>query len=210
VALVVLGAGAGAATAMLLHQHRSGGGRGGSTSTTGTLPPTGLINAINQPVTGAPPAGYRSYSQAPSGAEKAGFSMAAPTGWPVTRKEAQTFFASPDTNFDIHMLVDLTPHTYPDMLKEAQYIERQSIPHFPGYIRADLRRLTIRGTPGAFWKFTWLDHGVPQTALDLLFIENTPSGQQSYALYATAPTNKWLQLQPVFDEELRSFAASQG
>jgi serine/threonine protein kinase len=211
VVLAVLGAGAGAATAMLLHSHRSGGSQGGSTSTTGTLPPTELVHAINQPLTGAPPAGYRSYSQPPSGAAKAGFSMAVPTTWSVTRKNAfRTYFAHPDTNLDMHMLVDLTPHTYPDMLQEAQYIQRRSISAFPGYHREDLARLTIRGVPGAFWKFTWLDNGVPQTTLDLLFTENTPSGQQSYALLATAPTKLWLQLRPVFDEELRSFATSQG
>ena len=51
-----------------------------------------------------------------------------------------------------------------------------------------------------------MNNGVPQTALDLLFVLNTPSGQQSYALYATAPTSMWLRMQPVFDEELRTFA----
>jgi hypothetical protein len=35
----------------------------------------------------------------------------------------------------------------------------------------------------------------------------TSSGAQSYALYATAPATLWTQLQPVFDQELRSFAA---
>ena len=104
------------------------------------------------------------------------------------------------------MLVDLTPHTYQNMAQEAQYIEAKSRAKFPGYQRVNLEPLTIRGTPGAFWKFTWTDNGVPQTALDLLFVLNTASGQQSYALYATAPTSMWQQLQPVFDEELRTFA----
>ena len=104
------------------------------------------------------------------------------------------------------MLVDLTPHTYPNMVREAEYIEAQSTPRFPGYQRVNLEALTIRGTSGSFWKFTWMDNGVPQTALDLLFVLSTPSGQQSYALYATAPTSMWQQMQPVFDEELRTFA----
>ncbi|HEY1628066.1 MAG TPA: hypothetical protein VGG16_30185, partial [Streptosporangiaceae bacterium] len=78
----------------------------------------------------------------------------------------------------------------------------QSIPHFPGYQRIDLKPLTIRDTPGSFWKFTWTDNGVKQEALDFLFILN----KQSYALYATAPASMWNQLQATFDEEVRSFA----
>jgi hypothetical protein len=207
VALVVLGAGAGAVTAMLLHHHRSGGNRGGSTSTTGTLPPTELINAINQPVTGAPPSGYRNYSQAAAGHENAGFSMDIPDGWSVTRTVAKTgirtYLAAPGAD-DVHMLVDLTPHTFPAMDQEAEYIERNS--QFVDYKRLGLARLTIRGSAGAWWKFTYLNNGVPQTALDLLFVKDTAAGPQSYALYATAPTSMWKQLQPVFDEELRTFA----
>jgi hypothetical protein len=88
------------------------------------------------------------------------------------------------------------------MVQEAQYIETQSIPHFPGYQRKDLKALTIRGTPGSFWKFTWMDNGVEQEALDFLFIQD----KQSYALYATAPASMWNQMQSVFDEEVRSFA----
>ena len=39
-----------------------------------------------------------------------------------------------------------------------------------------------------------------------MFVLHTTSGQQSYALYMTAPTSMWQQLQPMFDEELRTFA----
>ena len=212
--LAIVGAGAGAATVVLLHQSHSGTtpsrsstSSAPSTSTTAsTLPPANLITAINQPLTGPPPAGYRSFSRAASGTESAGFTIDLPVSWTLSQRPPyQTNLTEPGAN--IKMLVDLTPHTYPgNMVQEAQYIEARSIPHFPGYQRVDLRALTIRGTQGSFWKFTWTDNGVSQTALDLLFIINTPSGQQSYALYATAPTSMWLQLQPVFDEELRTFA----
>jgi serine/threonine protein kinase len=212
--LAIVGAGAGVATVVLLHQSHSGTSSTRSTTSstpstpaTGTtLPPANLITAINQPLTGPSPAGYRSYSQAASGTETAGFTIDVPVSWAVSQTGAyQTNLTEPGAN--IKMLVDLTPHTYPsNMVQEAQYIEARSIPHFPGYQRIDLRALTIRDTPGSFWKFTWMDNGVSQTALDLLFILNTPSGQQSYALYATAPTSMWQQMQPVFDEELRTFA----
>jgi len=212
--LAIIGAGAGVATVVLLHQSHSGTpstrsttSSAPSTPATGTtLAPANLITAINQPLTGPPPAGYRSYSRAASGTETAGFTIDLPVSWAVSQTGAyQTNLTEPGAN--IKMLVDLTQHTYPsNMLQEAQYIEARSIPHFPGYQRIDLRALTIRDTPGSFWKFTWMDNGVSQTALDLLFILNTPSGQQSYALYATAPTSMWQHMQPVFDEELRAFA----
>jgi hypothetical protein len=203
---------------VLLHENHSSsppGRTSTSTPATGaTLPPANLITAIDQPLTGPPAPGYRSYSQAAiatgTDKENAGFSIAIPTTWSTSRNGPYETYLTDPAGSGINMLVDLTPHTYPaDMVQEAQYIERQSIPHFPGYQRVNLQSLTIRNTPGAFWKFTWTDNGVPQTALDLLFVLNTPSGPQSYALYATAPTSMWQQMQPVFDEELRTFAPLQ-
>ena len=209
-ALAIVGAGAGAATVVLLNQnHSTTPPTTPSTSATGstpaggsTLPAANLITAINQPLTGPPPAGYRSYSKPASGTETAGFSIDRPSNWTVTQKGAfQTYLTDPGTT--TNLLVDLTPHTYPgNMVEEAQYIESRSIPAFPGYKRINLQALTIRNTPGAFWKFTWMKNGVEQEALDLLFIQD----QQSYALYATAPASQWQQLQATFDEELRTFA----
>ena len=207
-ALAIIGAGAGAATVVLLHQNHSGSPQGGTSApaTGKTLPPANLITAINQPLTGPPAAGYHSYQQAASGQEKAGFGIAIPTTWTTSTNGAfETYLTDPAAS-NVNMLVDLTPHTYPNMLQEAQYIERQSTAKFPGYHRVNLEPLTIRSTAGSFWKFTWMDNGVQQTALDLLFVLNTASGPQSYALYATAPSSMWQQLQPVFDEELRTFA----
>ncbi|MBV9205405.1 MAG: hypothetical protein JO037_08360, partial [Actinobacteria bacterium] len=206
VLLALLGAVAGAATVVLLRHYHFGAS---APSAGTTLPPANLITAINQPLTGAAPAGYRSYRKPASPGEHAGFSINIPANWITSANGPhQTYLTYPGTH--INMVVDLTPHTYPDMVQEARYIESQSIPRFPGYQRADLSALTIRGTPGAFWKFAWLRAGVPQTALDLLFVLSTPAGQQSYALYATAPSSLWLRMRPVFDEELRSFAPLSG
>ncbi len=195
---------------MLLHQNHSGSPQGGTSSapaTGTTLAPANLITAIDQPLTGPPAQGYRSYPQAAAGQENAGFTIDLPTTWTTASGSTafQTYLTDP-AGTDVNMLVDLTPHTYSNMVQEARYIEAQSRPRFPGYQRVNLEPLTIRGTPGSYWKFTWMNNGVQQTALDLLFVLNTTSGQQSYALYATAPTSMWQQLQPVFDEELRTFA----
>jgi serine/threonine protein kinase len=226
VVLAIIGAAAGAATVVLLHQNHSGSPQGQGTGTnpatnsasgtstgssTGTLPPATLqiVDAINQRATGPLPSGFTVTSQPAAANETAGFSIAAPSNWQKSTSGHQTYLrdpADPDTN----ILIDLTPHTYPDMVREAQYIEAQSIPHFPGYQRVGLAAETIRGTPGSWWKFTWIKSGVKQEAIDLLFVARTPAGSQSYALYMTAPASKFDQMRPIFDEEVETFATLPG
>ena len=112
----------------------------------------------------------------------------------------------PNTN----ILIDLTPHTYQDMLQEAQYIEQRSISRFPGYHRVGMAATNVRGTTGSWWKFTWNNKGVQQEALDVLFVAHTSAGTQSYALYMTAPVSQFDQMRPTFDEEAETFATLPG
>jgi serine/threonine protein kinase len=216
VALVIIGAGAGAATVVLLHRNNSGSQNGSTTTGAGSgsaarLPSAQnapqIVNAINVPANGPLPSGFTTFSHPAAANETAGFSIAEPSGWKETTSGFQTYLKDP-AHQNTNILIDLTPHTYPDMLREAQYIERRSIPRFPGYQRVNLARLTIRGQPGAFWKFTWNDAGVPQTAIDLLYVAQTSAGPQSYALYMTAPTNLFDQMRPTFDEEVETFATA--
>ena len=222
-ALAIVGAAAGAGTVVLLHQGHSGSsGQGGATGTnsasgsasgssSASLPPSTLqiIDAINKPATGPLPSGFRMISQPAASNETAGFTIAAPTNWQQSTSGYQTYLTDPaDANTNI--LIDLTPHTYPDMLREAQYIEAQSIPHFPGYKRVGMAATNVRGTTGSWWKFTWNKKGVQQEALDLLFVLHTSKGSQSYALYVTAPESKFDQMRPIFDEEVETFATLPG
>src|SRR5271165_5160082 len=210
-ALAIIGAGAGAATVVLLHKNHSGSPQNGTSATgsasgspTGTLPPSTLqiVDAINQPATGPLPSGFATISQPASTNETAGFSLAAPTSWKSSTSGYQTYLrdrAQANTN----ILIDLTPHTHPNnMVQEAQYIESQSMPRFPGYQRIGLAAINIRGTSGSYWKFTWMDAGVQQEAIDLLFVLHS----QSYALYMTAPESSFAQIRPIFDEEVETFA----
>jgi hypothetical protein len=224
VALAIVGAAAGAATVVLLHQHHSGSPQGQTTGTgsasgsasasgasSGTLPPSTLqiIDAINKPATGPLPSGFSTTTQPAASNETAGFSIAAPTSWQKSTRGYQTYLRDPaDPNTNI--LIDLTPHTYQDMLQEAQYIETQSIPQFPGYHRVGMASMLVRGASGAWWKFTWNKKGVQQEALDVLFVAQTSAGPQSYALYMTAPESKFDQVRPIFDEEVETFATLPG
>ncbi|HYB16411.1 MAG TPA: protein kinase [Streptosporangiaceae bacterium] len=210
VALAIIGAGAGAATVVLFQQNHSGSPQGQASSpgsTGATLPPASLqiVDAVNMPNTGPLPSGFTAISQRAAANETAGFSIAKPTSWKESTSSYQAYLRDPAIP-DASILIDLTPHTYPnDMLREAEYIESQSIPHFPGYQRVDLRAWTIRGRSGSFWKFTWTNQGVSQEALDLLFVLRTSAGPQSYALYMTAPTASFGQLRSTFDEEVETF-----
>jgi serine/threonine protein kinase len=218
VALAIIGAAAGAATVVLLNRDHSGSPQGQSTGTgsapgsasgssSATLPPPTLqiIDAINQRATGPLPSGFTTTSQPAAANETAGFSIAAPTSWQKTTSGYQTYLQDPaDPNTNI--LIDLTPHTYQDMLQEAQYIEQRSISRFPGYHRVGMAATNVRGTTGSWWKFTWNNKGVQQEALDVLFVVRTSAGTQSYALYMTAPVSKFDQMRPTFDEEVETFA----
>ena len=215
VLLAVLGAGAGAATIVLLRHDTTGTPTGSSsspgTSSTGTLPPAEtapqIVNAINEHTSGPLPARWTTVTRHATGTETAGFTIAAPANWTSSASGYQNYLHDPSANANI--LIDLTRHTYPnDMLKEAQYIKSQSLAQnrFPGYKDMGVQAETIRGTPGAWWKFTWVDNGVSQEAIDLLFVLHTQAGAQSYALYMTAPQSMWNQLRPTFDEMVETFA----
>jgi serine/threonine protein kinase len=213
-ALAIIGAAAGAGTVVLLNQGHSGSPQGQGTargsasgSSSASLPPPTLqiIDAINKPATGSLPSGFTMTEQPAASNETAGFTIAAPSNWQKSTSGYQTYLTDP-TDPNTNILIDLTPHTYPDMLREAQYIEAQSIPHFPGYKRVGMAATPVRGTTGSWWKFTWNKKGVQQEALDLLFVLHTPAGPQSYALYVTAPTAKFDQVRPIFDEEVETFA----
>jgi serine/threonine protein kinase len=211
VALALLGAAAGAATIVLLrHGSSTANGQGtASAHSTATLasPQTAaqIVNAVNMTPQTSLPAGWTTYTHQASNGEVAGFKIAYPASWTPSTNGDRTYLRDPSAN--INILIDLTPHTFPnDMVAEARYVRARSLPRFPGYVGMGLQAETIRGTPGAWWKFTYDDQGTTQEAIDLLFVLHTPAGAQSYALYMTAPASVWSQTRPIFDEEAETFA----
>jgi hypothetical protein len=213
VLLAVLGAGAGAAAIVLLRHSTTSTPPGPGSSSppastgTGALPPATLqiVDAVNTRP-GTLPSGWTTVTHHATGSQTAGFTIAAPTSWTQETTGNRTFLRDPSANANI--LIDLTPHTYPnDMVREAEYIRDQSLLKntFPGYVQLGVAAETIRSTPGAWWKFTWIENGVNQEAIDLLFVLQTPAGPQSYALYMTAPASMWSQMRPIFDEEVETF-----
>jgi hypothetical protein len=217
VALAIIGAGAGAATVMLL-RHNSAGSPGTKATSTGSAASPGTDTAIGVPAivvginhssTGPFPADFIPYSQAAGvTGTTGGFSMQYPNSWKASRPSAnqyQTFVTNPAG--DAYALLDLTAHTHPhDMLAEATYIRDAEVPDHPGYQQIALTRHQIQDAPGAYWQFSFLNpDGVRMEALDLLWVGKTTAGQQSYAMYFTAPAAQWVKIRPVFVDMARSF-----
>jgi eukaryotic-like serine/threonine-protein kinase len=162
--------------------------------------------AAGPPRAGPLPAGYRMDKLPPSPIGAAGYEVGVPVTWTEVRKEYDTFFYAPGGQ--TYLQVDLTPHTYADMLTEARTLalRTQAEGKFPGYRPIAIRAVTLRGLSAAAWEFTWQDPAVGRMrALDLMYIAGTPAGRQSYALYMTAPEGAWKSSLATFDEEMRTF-----
>ena len=136
----------------------------------------------------------------------AGFTMAVPDGWGVSTQGTGVIVEAPGgTAF---LQIDLTPHTFPNMIVEARYLaaltRRQA--KFPGYADQMIRQINLRGGAGAAWSFTWLDPSLGRIrAQDLMYDASTPNGRQSYALYLSSGATAWTSNLGVFDEAMRTF-----
>jgi hypothetical protein len=211
---IVVTAAAGITTTLVLNQHGTNPVTGSSVAV--PPPSASILGAFAAgPQPGPLPTGWRSYTVQPSGAgTTAGFSIGRPDNWTTnsvgtTSAEVATKLEAPDANR--YLEVDLTPHTYADMVTEAEYIERNALAKgdFPGYSRIKIQPVILRHTHAALWEFTWQEAGVGKVhAWDLLFIMKTPAGLQSYALYLTAPASifRTTPVLRIFDEELRTFS----
>ena len=203
-ALLVVAA-IGAAIALTSRHGPPAAGTSGNTAVSATSLPD-PVKAIDTPVQ-APPAGWRRDSVSPSGyATAGGFTVAVPAGWTIRQRKLSTFLRAPDGVG--YLDIDLTTHDRPDMRAEAEYVEQKAVAEgrLPGYHRLSLQPVSIRGTTGAFWSFTWVTaSGVTMQVNDLLFDLRTATGIQSYAVDLTAPAARFQQRLPLFDQVLRTF-----
>ena len=187
----------------------SPGGRSGSQPATRT--PESPAAAVAGPAsTGPVPAGYRTLTVPASEFNStAGFTMVVPDSWGVSTQGTGIIVEAPGgTAF---LQIDLTPHTFSDMIVEARYLaaltQRQD--KFPGYAGQIISRINLRGGAGAAWAFTWLDPSLGRVrALDLIYDASTPNGRQSYALYLSSVATAWTSNLGVFDEAMRTFRPS--
>jgi hypothetical protein len=204
----IIAAAIGAGAAFALHHNNAGSGTGANGSGASADAKTRFlsVNALNEPST-VVPAGWSpvQVTAAQANSNAAGFSIDVPPGWKEGTPGIATYFYGPAGGATLE--IDLTPHTYINMLTEARFIERRSSPKFTGYRLRYLQAVPVRSTHGAFWQFTrTTTSGGTVIADDILFIKPTRAGNQSYAIYLRGPTEGWGKIYlPVFDEILHTF-----
>jgi tRNA A-37 threonylcarbamoyl transferase component Bud32 len=162
--------------------------------------------APSTPATVSPPAGYRWYSiSAASSGATAGFTIAVPDSWQVTRQGLITYLASPAGSARVE--INLTPFTFADPVREARLQQREAIrqDQFPGYGPRGILPGTFRGAADAAWRFTWRPGTGRMSALDILTVLDTPAGEQPYALSVSAPRPDALAADDVFLQMLQTF-----
>ncbi len=191
-------------------QHRTGlntaaNQTGSSASNTTSDSP--VAAAAGAATTGPPPAGYRSVTVgAATLGSTSGFTIAVPDTWKFSIRGTAAFAEAPTGG--AFLQIDLTPHTYRDMLREARYLAAvtQEQGKFPGYLGLGIRPANVRGTSGAAWQFTWQSPALGRVrALDLVYNASTSAGLQSFALYMSSPNPAWTSNLAAFDEEVRTF-----
>ena len=209
-AAVVIAAAAGGGAAYALHKDKPGTTKPPPAAAANSVPFSklpGSVQAIDRPSTSLP-AGFTTQAVQPSQlGTTAGFTIDVPTGWVESHLGMATYFKDP--NSQQFLEVDLTPHTYDNMVTEANHIERQSLSQgkFPNYKRLHIEAVPILSANGGFWQFTWKPaKSVKLQADDLLFIDQTSAGKQSYALYFRGPSKGWGSTYlPLFEKMLHTF-----
>ena len=172
-------------------QHRTGlntavNQTGSSASNTTSDSP--VAAAAGAASTGPPPAGYRSVTVgAATLGSTSGFTIAVPDTWKFSIRGTAAFAEAPTGG--AFLQIDLTPHTYRDMLREARYLAAltQEQGKFPGYRGLGIRPANVRGTSGTAWQFTWQSPALGRVrALDLVYNASTSAAAVLRALHVVA------------------------
>jgi hypothetical protein len=202
--VIAVAVGVGVAFALGHHSSTSHLSNASNNTTTVTYaPPAPTVAALDDP-SSVLPTGWQTFTvTAAQLGTMAGFTIDLPPGWVEQRNGYATYFQGPGYEF---VDVDLTQHHYSDMLAEAKYIEQGSMVSHPGYQLLKLDRERVRGTSGAFWKYTYDSRaGVELQANDILFIKPTPAGKQSYAIEFRTSNHAWNATVPRWEKILRTF-----
>jgi hypothetical protein len=139
---------------------------------------------------------------------RAGFRLAIPDNWQASLEASGRGYVFEAPGGDTLLQIDLTPHTFGSMLKEANYLAQEAPKQgrFPGYGNQEIRAGQIRGRAGASWGFTWHEGKVGEVrSLDLMYIAPPAYGNQSFALYMTSPAPAFNSYLHTFTEEMRTF-----
>jgi len=155
----------------------------------------------------APPAGYRRIWVTAAGTRAAaGFEVAAPRTWLVTRQGLATYLRQPAGRAYIE--VSLARFTYRSALREVRFLQAQALEkaRYPGYRLIAIGALTFRCAHAAALRFGWDQRGVGRVdVLELLLPGNTLAGAQPYVLSVSAPSAGFPVALAIFRQALQTF-----
>ena len=193
------------------HTGQAGTGQPGSSGQPGGSQPgsSGQTGGSGSQTGGAspPPVGYRWLSvPAASTGTPAGFEIAVPASWSVTRQGLAWYLDPPAASTYIE--VNLTSFSYPKPVRQAQYLQATAIrqDEYPGYLLVAIAPVSYRNTAAASWRFDWRQHSLGRVAdQELLDSLNVTAGRQDYALSVSAPAPGFPVARAVFEQVLRTF-----
>jgi hypothetical protein len=153
------------------------------------------------------PAGYRRHEvTATSSGAVAGFAIAVPASWLVTRQGLATYLRPPAGSALIE--ISLATFTYLRPPREAAFLQAQALEQdqYPGYRLVAMRARTFLGSPGATWRFSWDRGGTGRMdVLKVLLTVTTRAGPQPYVLTVSAPRAGFAAAAGIFRRALRTF-----
>jgi tRNA A-37 threonylcarbamoyl transferase component Bud32 len=152
------------------------------------------------------PAGYQWFQvTAADTGTVAGFAIAAPATWQLTRQGPDSYLRPPSLGG--HIEISAAAFTYLRPLREATYLQSLALREglYPGYQLIALRPARLLGEPAAVWRFTWQDRGVSVSVVQLLASAGTTAGTQSYDLIAAAPSATFGRTTAIFRRMLPTF-----
>jgi eukaryotic-like serine/threonine-protein kinase len=211
------GRGAAAGTATTSKTHPAAGGtpahkpsgpaKPGSTPTATPSPVATGTGGTGPGSATPPPPGYQWYQvSAASLGTTAGFKIAVPDSWRMSRQGLQTYLDAAAGGSYIE--VDVTPFAYPGPVREADYQQAQAkADHLYHHYRLmAIEPASFRGVLEGIWRFHWQEPGVGQVeVLEVFFTLTTSAGQQSYALTVSAPAARFVADRAIFRQALQTF-----
>ncbi|MGK5629704.1 serine/threonine-protein kinase [Streptomyces sp. URMC 123] len=138
-----------------------------------------------------PPKGYHLALE-----QELGVSVPVPDGWKRKRSSATEIDYIDPTGL-VNLKINVLDFAGADPLAHWESLEPQTRSQVTGYKRERMQRTTFRGIPAAVWEFTFKGTARGYRAIDLGFGRE---GEKEYALYLSAPEDRWDQYKKVFDQ----------
>lgn len=143
---------------------------------------------------------------AASSGTAAGFQIAVPASWTISRRGLAFDLRPPAGN--AYIAISLASFTYARPLRQAAFLQAQAIQHgtHPGYRLIAIKPGTLLGAPDAAWRFSWQAGGAARSgALEVLVSIDTAAGTQPYTLAVSAPSDTFPAAEAVFGDVMQTF-----